>query len=157
MKNVANRSWKLLVVSLVCALACGASLAAKPDGENHGNGKKQKHGQVGHEKPGVGGHFVASQRAEVSLYYDQQRRAGRCPPGLAKKNNGCLPPGQARKWSLGKQLPGTVVLYPVPQAVIIRIGPAPKGYRYARVANDLLLIAIGTRIVVDAIEDLMAQ
>ena len=23
--------------------------------------------------------------------------AGGCPPGLAKKNNGCLPPGQAKK------------------------------------------------------------
>jgi hypothetical protein len=22
---------------------------------------------------------------------------GRCPPGLARKNNGCLPPGQAKK------------------------------------------------------------
>ncbi len=29
---------------------------------------------------------------------DDDRRNGRgCPPGLAKKNNGCLPPGQAKK------------------------------------------------------------
>ncbi len=30
---------------------------------------------------------------------DDDRRFGRnsCPPGLAKKNNGCLPPGQAKK------------------------------------------------------------
>lgn len=25
-------------------------------------------------------------------------RDGRCPPGLAKKNNGCLPPGQAKRY-----------------------------------------------------------
>ena len=27
-----------------------------------------------------------------------------CPPGLAKKHNGCLPPGQAKKW-VGRSLP----------------------------------------------------
>jgi hypothetical protein len=32
--------------------------------------------------------------------------AGNCPPGLAKKNNGCLPPGQAkRRYNVGQRLP----------------------------------------------------
>jgi hypothetical protein len=33
--------------------------------------------------------------------------AGNCPPGLAKKRNGCMPPGQARKygWSRGYHVP----------------------------------------------------
>lgn len=103
----------------------------------------------------VGRYFGERQRSEAANYYGQQRKAGRCPPGLAKKNNGCMPPGQARKWALGKPLPGGVVFYPVPQAVIVRIGPPPVGHRYVRVANDLLLIAIGSQMVVDAIEDLM--
>ena len=31
---------------------------------------------------------------------------GGCPPGLAKKNNGCLPPGQAKKlFNVGQRLP----------------------------------------------------
>jgi hypothetical protein len=31
---------------------------------------------------------------------------GGCPPGLAKKNNGCLPPGQAKKlFSQGQRVP----------------------------------------------------
>jgi len=31
---------------------------------------------------------------------------GHCPPGLAKKNNGCLPPGQAKKlYNVGQRLP----------------------------------------------------
>ena len=30
-----------------------------------------------------------------------------CPPGLAKKNNGCLPPGQAKKlYNIGQRWPG---------------------------------------------------
>jgi hypothetical protein len=32
--------------------------------------------------------------------------AAGCPPGLAKKNNGCLPPGQAKKlYGVGQRLP----------------------------------------------------
>ena len=32
--------------------------------------------------------------------------AGGCPPGLAKKNNGCLPPGQAKKlYGVGQRWP----------------------------------------------------
>jgi len=39
--------------------------------------------------------------------FDNNRFAGRaCPPGLAKKNNGCLPPGQARRlFSEGQRVP----------------------------------------------------
>ena len=34
-----------------------------------------------------------------------------CPPGIAKKNNGCLPPGQAKKiLGLGDRLEGDYVL-----------------------------------------------
>jgi hypothetical protein len=28
-----------------------------------------------------------------------QRESRGCPPGLAKKHNGCMPPGQAKKWN----------------------------------------------------------
>jgi hypothetical protein len=32
--------------------------------------------------------------------------SGGCPPGLAKKNNGCLPPGQAKKlYNVGQRFP----------------------------------------------------
>lgn len=32
--------------------------------------------------------------------------AGGCPPGLAKKNNGCMPPGQAKKlYNVGQRYP----------------------------------------------------
>lgn len=33
------------------------------------------------------------------------RAFGDCPPGLARKNNGCLPPGQAKKLFAGQALP----------------------------------------------------
>ena len=100
------------------------------------------------------GHFDDQHRAAVREYYTEQFRGGRCPPGLAKKHNGCMPPGQAKKWQLGRPLPRDVIYYSVPQPLVVQIGPPPSGYRYVRVASDILMIAIGTGMVVDAIQDL---
>jgi Ni/Co efflux regulator RcnB len=99
-------------------------------------------------------HFEDQHRVAVREYYTEQFRGGRCPPGLAKKNNGCMPPGQAKKWQMGRPLPRDVVYYQVPQELVARIGPPPSGYRYVRVASDILMIAIATGLVVDAIDDL---
>jgi Ni/Co efflux regulator RcnB len=102
----------------------------------------------------VGGYFNDTQRTAVRTYYGEQYRAGNCPPGLAKKNNGCMPPGQARKWNVGRALPGDVVYYSVPQSVIVQLGAPPSGQRYVRVGSDILLLAIGTGMVIDAIQNL---
>lgn len=102
----------------------------------------------------VGGYFGDTQRTAVRTYYGEQYKGGRCPPGLAKKNNGCMPPGQARKWAVGQALPRDVVYYSVPQSVIIQLGAPPPAHKYVRVAADILLIAIGTSLVVDAIQDI---
>jgi hypothetical protein len=105
----------------------------------------------------IGGYFGDAQRVAVRSYYEPRFRAGKCPPGLAKKNNGCQPPGQAKQWQLGQPLPASVVFYPVPNSVSVRIGLPPAGHDYVRVAADILLIAIGTRMVIDAIEDLSGR
>lgn len=102
----------------------------------------------------IGGYFAEPQRRVAHEYYEPQFRAGKCPPGLAKKHNGCMPPGQAKKWRMGHPLPRDVVYYPVPSGVSVQIGLPPAGYKYVRVAADILLIAVGTGMVVDAIEDL---
>lgn len=102
----------------------------------------------------IGDVFGERQRSAVRRCYGPRLRAGKCPPGLAKKNHACQPPGQARQWQLGQPLPAFVVSYPVPRAVSLRLGLPPPGHAYVRVAADILLIAIGTRLVIDAIEDL---
>jgi Ni/Co efflux regulator RcnB len=65
-----------------------------------------------------------------------------------------MPPGQARKWSIGRPLPREVIYYDVPPALVVQFDRAPTGYRYVRVANDIVLIALGTGMVIDAIQDL---
>lgn len=158
---------------MAAALACSSSFAEKPEwagGGKHGKGNKHEqaeqsdHGNSGpgkHAKKNkqstevkVGGYFVPQQRVVIQNYYGKQFKSGHCPPGLAKKNNGCLPPGQAKKYAIGQPLPRDVVFYPVPSSVVVQLGAPPAGHKYVRVATDILLIAIGTSMVVDAIQDL---
>jgi Ni/Co efflux regulator RcnB len=102
-----------------------------------------------------GGHrFDPDSRRKVEDYYGSRFRAGKCPPGLAKKHNGCMPPGQAKKWVMGQPVPRDLSFYDLPRDLRSRLPPPPPEHRYVRVASDILLIAIGTRMVVDAIEDI---
>ena len=136
-----------LATGVALALVSAPVLAEKPEwagqGKGHGKGK-------GHKK-----HFDNDRRSHIHSYYDQEFRSGHCPPGLAKKHNGCMPPGQAKKrWNVGQPLPANVVVYDLPPALVVKIGVPPPGYKYVRVATDILMIAVGTSMVVDAVRDL---
>jgi len=147
-------------------LASGAVLADK-GGKGNGKGKqadKQHYDKgerserrddgKGDRHEGRHAHFDDRHRSHVRDYYGAQHRRGFCPPGLAKKQNGCMPPGQAKKWRVGQPLPREVVYYRVPDVLVQQIGPPPAGYRYVRVASDILMMSTGTRMIVDAIQDL---
>jgi len=143
-------------LSIACALVF--ALAASPAfAEKGGKGKGKDNDQGQDESRGKnasGSHFGEPQRVVVREYYGDNYKSGRCPPGLAKKHNGCMPPGQSKKWQMGRPLPRDVVYYEVPQSLVVKIGVPPSGYRYVRVAGDILMIAVGTAMVVDAIQDL---
>lgn len=123
-----------------------------PRAQERGTGRDQTRSQSG--RPGRIEHFADQNRLAVREFYGSQFQSGRCPPGLAKKQNGCMPPGQAKKWAIGRPLPRGVVLYDVPPPLLTQLPPPLVGHRYVRVAGDILMIAIGTALVVDAIEDL---
>lgn len=162
-----QRRWaRLGLVAAALFSLGGAALAEKPDwagppGKNKHRDERrdERHGaypvrQGASVDIRVGGYFGDTQRVAANDYYRQQYQGGHCPPGLAKKHNGCLPPGQAKKWALGRPLPGDVVYYPLERGVQIRLGTPPAGYQFVRVASDILLIAVGSSMVVDAIQDL---
>ena len=164
------------LIPLACAAVVCTVLAlpaaAQPD-KGHGKGGgggPPPHAQGGGGSPS-GGSYSGGQgqgrggpdsyvvpdrdRNTVYSYYRTEYSAGHCPPGLAKKNNGCLPPGQAKKlWAIGQPLPGSVVFYPLPGPLLLQLTPAPTGYQYVRVANDILLMVVGTRMITAAIADL---
>lgn len=120
------------------------------DRDERGDGKRRDH----NEGRSGGSYFGERHHVLVREYYVTEHRAGRCPPGLAKKNNGCMPPGQAKKWHKGRPLPRDVVYYDLPQKLVVQLGVPPAGHKYVRIASDILLIAIGTSMVVDAVADL---
>jgi hypothetical protein len=87
-------------------------------------------------------------RSAVSSYYREEFARGNCPPGLAKKENGCLPPGQAKKmWVVNRPLPPGVASYPLPPELYSRLTPPPAGYQYVRVDDDVLLMQTANRVV----------
>jgi len=123
----------------------------KRDGDKRDNDRRDGDRRDGDRR----GQFERRHHDVVRTYYDNEySRSRRCPPGLAKKHNGCMPPGQAKKWHVGQPLPRHVTYYQVPRQLVVEIGQPPSGYRYVRVSSDILLMAIGTRMIVDAIQDL---
>jgi len=91
---------------------------------------------------------VDRDRTLVRTYYHNEYVAGRCPPGLAKKNNGCLPPGQAKKmWSVGQPLPPEVVYYPIQRELWTQLTPPPYGYEYVQVDDNIVLMLTATRVI----------
>lgn len=114
----------LLSVAAGALLAGGAPALAKKGGHGHGAHKAQKYKAQKHR-----GMDERRDRDDRRFdRYDDERYAeerfgerrfaerGRgCPPGLAKKNNGCLPPGQARKLGVGDRIPDRLDDYNLPQ------------------------------------------
>ncbi|MDH3411811.1 MAG: hypothetical protein OEM98_04920 [Gammaproteobacteria bacterium] len=139
-----------LAILISGALASAPAFAKKPS--KAGGGKGAGHAQEAKGKSKK--RFDENDRVIVHEYFAQDFRGGHCPPGLAKKRNGCLPPGQARKWRIGQPLPRDVMIYDLPPELVVKIGLPPLGYKYVRVASDILLIAVGTSMVADAIADL---
>jgi Ni/Co efflux regulator RcnB len=147
-------------------LTAGSAWAGHDDYHGNGHGQSTKHGRENRATVVRHGgdtnvnvrvdiHIGEPQRVVIHDYYVNEIRVGHCPPGLAKKHNGCLPPGQAKKrWAIGRPLPREVIFYELPPPLVVQLGPPPGGYRYVRVANDVLLITLGSGMVVDAIADL---
>jgi len=100
--------------------------------------------------------FTTHQRDAARGWYLEKYGRGKCPPGLAKKGNGCLPPGLAKKrYVVGQPLGPGIVYGPVPPELSVRIGPPPAGHLYVTLDGDLLKLAVGTLLVVDAIDGLV--
>ena len=139
---------RLIALILASSLVGSVTLSAQ-------KGKKQKD-QPQKDKPQVARVnvvFTSPQRDSVRTYFVDTHGRGNCPPGLAKKNNGCLPPGQAKKrYAIGQPLPSTISLAELPRELTVRIGTVPAGYRYGVVDGDVIMLSINSRLVVDVIE-----
>ena len=148
----------LTVASLALA---GSAFAQKDKDDKPGHGKggppSAQQPSSSHSSSGGQQGYVVSDRDRNTTYsyYRTEYNAGRCPPGLAKKDNGCMPPGLAKKqWEVGRPLPREVYYEELPPMLVRQLSPAPAGYQYVRVANDVLMMAVGTRLIAGAVADL---
>jgi Ni/Co efflux regulator RcnB len=139
--------------AIVAAAVFCAPAMADDHGKGKGKGHDKKEKAERREEVREGAYFREEHREAARRYYVEQYgghgKAKHCPPGLAKKHNGCMPPGQARKWAVGQPLPRDVVVYEVPRPVLVQLPPPPVGYRYERVGGDIVLVRINGRVVVD--------
>lgn len=86
--------YKFLLAAGAASLAMAVPASADP-GKNKGHGNHAKHSQKAvkaHGKQAKHARIVHRAHAPANFWGDRD-----CPPGLAKKNNGCLPPGIAKK------------------------------------------------------------
>src|SRR5258707_12131702 len=149
------------LVFLVAALCAGLATSAgaekdKDKDKGHGHGQRSQAVVV---QP-VRVIIPDRDRQVVYSYYRTEYANPRCPPGLAKKGNGCLPPGQVYAppprpvYVVGQPLPPTVVYQPVPPPLIEPLEPGPPGYGYVQVDNDVLLMDMANRLIADVVNDL---
>jgi Ni/Co efflux regulator RcnB len=123
--------------------------------DNRGGDSRGANGQQHRSDPGPSFVVEDRDRSAVSSYYRDEFARGNCPPGLAKKDNGCLPPGQAKKmWVVDRPLPPAVVYYPLPPELYSRLTPPPSGYQYVRVDDDVLLMQTASRSVINLVVNL---
>ena len=134
---------RVLAIAAAGLLACGSAIAEKPTSSG-GATTKIKHA----------GYFGEQRRTMVRDYYNEQMRAGICPIGFAKKEDGCVAPAHTRKWAVGKPLPSSAIRFDLPAALTGKLGKPPAGHRYVRIGPDILLVSNKTKLVTEGITDL---
>lgn len=116
------------------------------DNENYNRGTTEHHTAYAR--------FDDQRRDRIRAYLRESYRSN-CPPGLAKKHNRCQPPGQAKRYVVGDFLPPTY--RPLPQGLLVEMGPPPPGTFYTMVDKDVLLVTEATRKILDAVTLLSAM
>jgi hypothetical protein len=160
----------IVAFAFALAIAAAPGRAEKPDYAGQGGpGKGASPSGPGGPVPGLEGdrqrmpefvpqreRFTIRERDLFRSWFVQEYGRGKCPPGLAKKGTACLPPGLAKKrYAIGQPLPAGIVIAPVPLDLTRRLEAPPVGYRYGIVDGDLVKLALGTLLVVDAIDGMV--
>lgn len=132
---------KLLLIAGTAAMAMTMPALAKPGNKGHG--------PAAHAKGKAAKPTVVRTRARTVAKPNYGANA--CPPGLARKGNGCLPPGQARKiFTVGQRIPTGYNFYTpysnIPPAYRDRYGLATDG-RYIYRDDSIYVVDPTTNLV----------
>ncbi len=132
--------WKFItLLALVASLALASPAAAKGGDDDWGKGRGHGHGNKHRHKDD---HDWDGPRRSPSVIIVQ-------PP--SQQDHGWRK--GRRAWVVGQTLPGSIVYVPVAPSVLVSLPPSPPGHHYVQVADDILLLALGSRMVVGALDN----
>jgi hypothetical protein len=94
---------------------------------------------------GKGTHF-ARKPLGPGAYFDDKDRAA-----VRKYYEGNPPGGHPPQWQIGEVLPAGAPVGAVPRPVMATLPKLPPGHRYVQLGGDILLVAAGSKMVVDGI------
>jgi Ni/Co efflux regulator RcnB len=94
---------------------------------------------------GAGTHFARKPLAPGVYFGDKQRMAVR------KYYEAHPVSGAPAHWEIGQPVPDGVRLTPVPQGLLASLPAQPPGHRYVQLGGEVVLIATGSKMVVDGI------
>lgn len=150
---------------VIVTLACAICLALGSAGMSHAKSDKApdpakaagagKSGDAGKSKHGSPDSATAAAAGAILagvLLSDQDRHT---ISGYFQHNplqSQPLPPGIAKNLARGKPLPPGIAKRGLPNALTARLS-IPSGYELLSVGTDVLLVALGTRIIADVLRD----
>lgn len=161
-KIISKRAGRFVALALLGALAIGPALADERGHDNRSERGQDNRRDKGHDNRSDKGYDKRNQKHEqgenrrgdrdqarfsdrhrqyAREYYDNRKRRGR----YRKEEN--------RRYEVGRRLSRDVIFYEVPRSVAREFGQPPRGYRYVRVSNDILLISAITGLVIDALRN----
>ena len=135
---------RILISTLVVALATAPVLADPPEGK--GKGRHGKHQESQEPSTNSAASLVtAGISAAVARQYaiDSGVKMGGYKP---------LPPGIQKNLARGKPLPPGIAKKAAPSAMLGRL-PRHAGYEWQLAGTDLILVQAGTAIVADVLKD----
>jgi hypothetical protein len=93
------------------------------------------------------GKHMARQPLKPGAYFNSKARAAVREYYAAHPLQGA---GAASAWRIGQSMPAGAA--PVPPDLLARLPKLPPGHQYVQLAGDVLLVASGSKMVVDAID-----
>jgi len=96
---------RFVAISILIASFSGLAVSS-PQGKSQGKGRGEPNKTETKETKDAGGGGVVFGGAEIRIikdWFSSPTNLKGLPPGLAKKHNGCLPPGQAKKLYRGQR------------------------------------------------------
>lgn len=77
--------------------------------------------------------------------------------GDGKKKPKGLPPGIAKNLERGKPLPPGIAKQVLPQGLVAKLSPAPRGYERVVVDGKILLVEVATSVIHDILVDVIMR